>query len=129
MNLKSRFSFWSGVLVAPLLLVGGISIWNMAMQGRAMRAASAEYELSDEAKALIVQVGWLRDSLRGTDARTYYDLKYFGPITTGTEKIIQFAGTAAKVDDGDAGSERRLAGEIPDRLQKATAQVLDSTPT
>ena len=129
MQLKNRFWFWSGGLIAPLLLLGGISVWNLFVQGRAMRAATSEYELSDRAKALTVQVGWLRDSLAGADARSYYDLKYFSPISIETDRIVQSANTAAKVDDGDASAEKRLAGEIPAQLQKATAQVSDSTPT
>ena len=129
MSLKSRFWLGSAALITPLLFMGGLWIWNLVVQSRSMGAASAEYEFSDRAKATGVQVGWLRDSLRGTNGGMFYDLKYLTPIQTEVSRVVQNVSLAAKVDDGDAAAERRLAAEIPALLQKATEQVSDKTAT
>ena len=129
MNLKSRFWLGSAALVTPLLFMGGLWIWNLMVQSRAMGAASAEFEFSDRARAAVVQAGWLRDSLRGTRGETFYDVKYLTPIQVEASRILQGVHMAAKVDDGDAAAERRLAEEIPAQLQKAADQFADKTPT
>src|SRR4051794_3445435 len=127
MNLKSRFWLGSAALVTPLLFMGGLWIWNLVVQSRAMGAASAEYGFSDHARAALVQVGWLRDSLRGADGRTFYDAKYLTPIDIELSRVLQGVNAAARVDEGDAAAERRLAAEIPAQLQKAADQLADKS--
>jgi two-component system, NtrC family, sensor kinase len=129
MNLQNRFWFGGATLVTPLLFLGGLSVWNLYVQGRAMNAATAEYALSEHAKAASAQVGWLRDSLRGADARTFFDVKYFAPIQVEISRVQQNASVAIATDDGDAGNERRLSQEIATRLEKSVSQVADQSPT
>ena len=129
MNLKSRFWLGSAALVTPLLFMGGLWIWNLVVQSRAMGAASAEYDFSDRVRATVVQVGWLRDSLRGSGGGTFYDMKYLTPIQVEVSRVLQGVSVATRVNDGDAAAEGRLAGEIRTRLQKAADQVADKTPT
>ena len=129
MNLQNRFWFGAAALVAPLFFLAGLSVWNLHVQGRAMRAATAEYAFAEHAKAASAQVGWLRDSLRSADARTFFDVRYFTPIQVEISRLQQNASIAAGADDGDAGNERRLSQEIAMRLEKSVNQVAEQTPT
>jgi two-component system NtrC family sensor kinase len=118
-HLKGKFIFWSTMLLALILVLGGSSIWNLVAQWRTTRAASAEYDAMDRADAASVQVAWLRDALRGSDGRTYRDLKYFGHIQSEVQQIERELKWAAGVDDGDARAEADLAQSAASHLDSA----------
>lgn len=119
MNLKHKFIFWCGVLMALVLTLGSVSIWNITSQWRVAQAAAAEYDAMDRADAATVQVGWLRDSLRGAEANTYRSVQFFLPIETEITEIIRELRLAARVDDGDGSAELALGQAAGNHLTEA----------
>ena len=59
MNLKNKFIFWCALLMALVLAVGTVSIWNIVGQLHVARATTEEYNVMDRADATSAQVGWL----------------------------------------------------------------------
>jgi len=128
MTLKSKFILWSTLLLAGVVLIGSLSIWNLTTLWRSARATSAEYAAMDRAEALAVQVAWLRDSLRGAQTATYRDVKYFTPIRAEVTEIVRELTLAARVDDGDASAELDHARSANTHLDAALTHT-DGSPT
>jgi len=126
MTLSRQFVFWSILLLAPVALLGGVSVWKLAAQNRALQAATVEYDAADQAQAMAVQVGWLRDSLRA-DGITFHDRKYFAPIQTQIEGLAQWLTRAAAVDQGDSRLELEMAKKTADSFTAAVARIDDGT--
>lgn len=119
MKLKNKFVLWSITLLTLVLMLGTVSIWNITGMWRAARAASAEYNAMDRAEAASVQVAWLRDSLRGADANSYRDVRFFAPIQTEVVEIVRELRLAAGVEDGDGNAELELGRAASDQLDAA----------
>jgi signal transduction histidine kinase len=126
MTVGQKFVFWALAFLAPLGLLSGVTVSTIVSQGRAMQAATDEYRMADRAAATAVQVGWLRDSLRGADGPSYHDLRYFAPITAELREVVRDIQEAARTDDGDAAAETQLARELPATLEEAMKQVADN---
>jgi two-component system, NtrC family, sensor kinase len=118
MNLKSKFLLWSAVLLAGVLMIGSVSVWNLSALWRGAQAATAEYEAMDRADGVLVEVTWLRDTLRGPTAANFRAVTNFSKIQTEVNEIVRGLRQAANWDDGDAAAQLELA--------RAAAQHLDA---
>ncbi len=130
MKLKNKFVLWSMSLLALVLMLGGLSIWNISAMWHAARVTSAEYQAMDRSDAVAVQIAWLRDTLRGVDAATYRDVRYFAPIQTEVTQIISDLRVAADSEDGDGHFELDHANTAASHLTSAiNLSTADSAPT
>ena len=105
MQLKHKYFLQSLILLMGVLLVGGISIWNLMSFRSAAKAAAAEYDAMDRSEAAVVQLAWLRDALRGADAATYRNLQYFRPIQNQITEIVRDLRLSVGVEDGEGPAE------------------------
>jgi hypothetical protein len=119
MNLKTKFVLWCLALVAGVLVLGGVSVWNLLGIRRAARAAAAEYDAMDRADAVSVQVAWLRDALRAPGGETYNDTRYFAPIRAEVQEIARELKLASGEDDGDGTSLLDAGRSTADHLDAA----------
>src|SRR3954471_6515015 len=115
MNLSKKFILWSGLLVCVVLTLGTISAWNLLALSRSSHASLAEYDALDRAEAATVQVAWLRDALRTPTGATYRDPQNLTPIRDDIAGIVTSLHRSAKLDDGDAATESRLATATADQ--------------
>jgi two-component system, NtrC family, sensor kinase len=119
MKVLNRFIFWNAILLITVLTFGTVSVWNVSAQWRVAKAAQAEYDAMDRSDATVIQVGWLRDVLRGSDWRTYRDVKYFTPIQTQMVQIVRELQMASRIDDGDGAAELKLGNAAVTHLDTA----------
>ncbi len=119
MNLKNKFVLWSMILLAGVLGLGAVSIWNISILWRSARSSSAEYDAMDRADAAASQAWWLRDNLLKVDGLTYSGESNFAPIRTELQEIIRELKLAANLDDGDGAAELTLGQAAADHLQSA----------
>jgi signal transduction histidine kinase len=119
MTLKYKFVLWSALVLTLVLLLGIVSVWNLSSQWRGLRSTMAEYDAMDRAQAAAGQVAWLRDELRGTNARTYRDGQFFIAIQRDVREVERQLKVAAGVDDGDAREELDLGKAASDQLDAA----------
>jgi signal transduction histidine kinase len=122
MSITKKFVLLSAASLVILLTLGTVSVWNVAALWRNTRAAAVEYDAMDRAEAASVQVGWLRDVLRGADGATYRSGTFFNPVQTEVGEIVRRIVQAAGVDQGDAGAELELAKKTADHLDAAVRQ-------
>ena len=125
MNLKHKFVLWSAILLSGVLLLGGVSIWNVSSQWRSARASALEFSAMDRAEALSAQVIWLRDSLRGGDSGAFRQAQYFTPIQSELVEMVRELRLAAGFDDGDSRAERDLARSTSDHFDAALRHSAD----
>ena len=118
-TLKSKFLFWSALLLVFVAAPGALSIWSAAGMSRTARVTSAEYDAMDRADAAAVQAAWLRDSLNAGDPATYRNLQFFVPIQNQVVEVVRELRAAAAVNDGDGVAERDLAQAVSDHLDEA----------
>jgi two-component system NtrC family sensor kinase len=119
MKLTNKFLLWSLSLLALVLMLGTVSIWNITGMWRAARATTAEYDAMDRADAASVQAAWLHDTLRGADGSTYRDVRYFAPIQAELTEIVNELRQAAKSEDGDGNTELEMGQAAIDHLNSA----------
>ncbi|MDB5322054.1 MAG: zraS 9 [Phycisphaerales bacterium] len=119
MNLKHKFVLWSAVLLAGVLIIGSVSVWNLSAMWRGARAATAEYEAMDRADGVLVEVTWLRDTLRGGNATNFRAVTNFTKIQTEVTEIVRGLRLAAGWDDGDAAAQLDLARAASQHLDAA----------
>ncbi|HEX3357123.1 MAG TPA: ATP-binding protein [Tepidisphaeraceae bacterium] len=122
MAIKSKFFLFSLLLVVGVVVLGTVSIWNLVALRNAAKATAAEYDAMDRAESTAVQVAWLRDVLRGSEAGTYRDLRYFDPIQKEVVEIVRELRMAEGVDGGDGSTELGEGLAAAEHLNAATQQ-------
>jgi two-component system, NtrC family, sensor kinase len=123
MTLRRKFWLWSTVLIAGVLILGAVSVWNLVALRRAARAAVAEYDAMDRAQATAVRVAWLRDVLRLPDARNYRDPNFITTIQTDLMEIQANLRRASATPDGDLDAENAHARSAADHLDAAGKKI------
>jgi signal transduction histidine kinase len=86
----------------------------------------------DRATAVAVQVGWLRDSLRGNDGINYRNAQFLVPIRIEVSEVVRELKIASAIDDGDASAEMDLGESAAAHLAAATTHSTegdDATPS
>jgi signal transduction histidine kinase len=119
MKLKHKFVLWSMVLLSLVLVVGLVSVSQLASTRQVAVAAAAEYDAMDRADAVAVQVNWLRDSLRGADGRAYRSADFLVPIRKEVLEVARDLKLAAGMDDGDRAAELELSQSAAEHLEEA----------
>src|SRR3954462_4135413 len=121
MTLTTKFYLWVAILILGVCALGAVSIWNVSALWQSTRAQAAEYDALDHADGVSNQVTWLRDVLRGADARSYRDIQFFTPIQNEVRAVVASLELAAKTDDGDAAAELALAQAAAQHMEAAIA--------
>jgi two-component system NtrC family sensor kinase len=119
MQLKRKAVFWIAILLGAMIVLGTVSVWNLASLWRAARGATAEYEAMDRAEAAVAQVTWLRDVLRQADGAIYRDVRFFDVIRKETNDIVRQLRLAEGLEDGDGAVELQLGRAAADHLDAA----------
>ncbi|HEX8911753.1 MAG TPA: ATP-binding protein [Humisphaera sp.] len=105
MTLTSKFILWAVLLALGVLGLGAASVWNLVDVKRVSDATAAEYQAYDRAEAVVGQVVWLRDELRGENAARFRDRVYFVPIEREVSLMVAQLRVAAASESGDGKAE------------------------
>ena len=128
MRLSSKYILFASLLMGGVLLVGLHSIFNLLEMKRVLQASIAEYQIMDFSESMIAKVAWLRDVLRGENARTYSDASYFAPIQLELDKLDSAIPTSVKMDDGDSKNLTDLHDNVTSHFKKAIELAENKSP-
>ena len=123
MTLTRKFILWVAVLIGGVLLLGGLSVWNLVTLLHSANAAAAEYTAMDRADAAINELTWLRDAYRGPYAAAYRGDAFFAGLRRGVTAAITELESAADLEDGDAAEELKQATAAAANIESAARTV------
>src|SRR4051812_4385003 len=128
MNIRNKFILWNAVLAVLVLAFGGVVIWQLVGHWHAARATLAAYDALDRAESVAQQLPWLRDSLRGREARTYLDVKQFEPFQKEIDEIVIELRQSARFQEGDTSAELEHALAAQEHLKNAISHTTSGEP-